>query len=798
MQNKVKRSKVRKAAVKHRGKMSGRLLAAILMVCLGITAVPVSVHAERPDLSTFFMSGDWAYGTCGSNEVYIGGYAGTDTALVIPDEIEGKVVTEIFQSAFEGDTDLESISIPATVENIDELAFSGCSNLKTVIIREDAENEHDTFQIQAEAFMDCTSLETFAFPASTSKIGERAFSGCIGLTELYLPDSGTRIKLGDYAFFGCEGLTEIVIPKSIDFELESLYGNYAFAQCVNVTTVTLEDGVKNISEGMFSGCEKLESITIPDSVAGIGANAFINCSGLSEIELPNSIIYINDGAFQNCWGLEAVTVPDSVTVIGDAAFAECSGLQSVTLSANLQYIWEEAFLNCTALDNVTIPNGTIAIGSRAFSGCSSLKRISIPASVKDLYEDVLADCNADLTIYTTQDAQTVILYAENGQESPISLGYEEKQEEDYITDGNWKYQIKDDDTAVIIKYTGEEEDIEIPDTFDGHSVSEIGDYAFLRNDDIRKITVPYGVTRIGDSAFNSCVSFMIRIPETVTEISSSAFTGCLSFTIYTVAGADEVISYAIEKNIEYVIPVTDIKFSIEALTLPEGEDTTFGVTITPDITTNRILEWSSSDPDVADVDSEGMITAIKKGTATITASSKDTMAGTTVTASCVVTVTEAVTDEKDQEDDEPGGGNPIQSDSGQQDPEQSDSGQLDPIQQQQTQQQSAQESGSSDITVPTVAKIKNLKVTAKKKQLVISWKKAAGVSGYQIQVSTKSSFKGAKTIGIKSSKTKYTASKLKAKKKYYVRIRAYKTYKDAKGKSQKAYGKWVVKNKKTK
>ena len=96
-----------------------------------------------------------------------------------------------------------------------------------------------------------------------------------------------------------------------------------------------------------------------------------------------------------------------------------------------------------------------------------------------------------------------------------------------------------------------------------------------------------------------------------------------------------------------------------------------------------------------------------------------------------------------------------------------------------------------------MAKVRSLKVKAGRKKLTITWKKVAGVTGYELQVSTKKNFKGAKSIKLGKSKTKYTKKKLKAKKKYYVRIRAYKTVKN-KGKSKKVYGTWVKANKKTK
>ena len=69
----------------------------------------------------------------------------------------------------------------------------------------------------------------------------------------------------------------------------------------------------------------------------------------------------------------------------------------------------------------------------------------------------------------------------------------------------------------------------------------------------------------------------------------------------------------------------------------------------------------------------------------------------------------------------------------------------------------------------------------------------AEVSGYEVQISTKKNFKSAKKISIKKSKSKYMASKLKSGKKYYVRIRAYTSYKTQDGKAKKAYGKWMVK-----
>ena len=72
-------------------------------------------------------------------------------------------------------------------------------------------------------------------------------------------------------------------------------------------------------------------------------------------------------------------------------------------------------------------------------------------------------------------------------------------------------------------------------------------------------------------------------------------------------------------------------------------------------------------------------------------------------------------------------------------------------------------------------KVSKPSVKAGKKKLTVSWKKVKGITGYEIQYGTKSNFSDAKTVRAKKSATSTSLKKLKAKKTYYVRIRAYKT-----------------------
>lgn len=104
-----------------------------------------------------------------------------------------------------------------------------------------------------------------------------------------------------------------------------------------------------------------------------------------------------------------------------------------------------------------------------------------------------------------------------------------------------------------------------------------------------------------------------------------------------------------------------------------------------------------------------------------------------------------------------------------------------------------------------IAKVSKVKVTAAKRKLTITWKKQSGVDGYQLQVSTSSKFKSSKrttytvkqSAGGKKEITKLKGKKLKSKKKYYVRIRAY-VKNDSDGENTKVYGKWTTISKKTK
>ena len=203
---------------------------------------------------------------------------------------------------------------------------------------------------------------------SNDEIGEYAFAYCSGLTSLTLPVGITSI--GEFAFSGCSGLTSLTLPAGI-----TSIGEYAFYGCSGLTSLNLPAGITEIGESTFSDCSGLTSLTLPDGITSIGSRAFYGCSGLTSLTLPAGITSIGDDTFYGCSGLTSLTLPAGITSIGEYAFSGCSGLTSLNLPAGITSIDKYAFSGCSRLTSLTLPAGITSIGEFAFSYCSGLTSI---------------------------------------------------------------------------------------------------------------------------------------------------------------------------------------------------------------------------------------------------------------------------------------------------------------------------------------------------------------------------------------------------------------------------------------
>ena len=154
--------------------------------------------------------------------------------------------------------------------------------------------------IQVSAFSGCIGLTSVTLPNSLTSIGSSGFRDCSSLESITLPNSLTTIL--DYAFNGCSSLTTIEIPNTVN----SL-GRFVFSQCTGLTSVNLPNVVTSIKASLFEGCRSLTSVIIPDAVTSIGNAAFRDCSSLTSIEIPNAVTSIGSQAFNSCTNLQSIT-----------------------------------------------------------------------------------------------------------------------------------------------------------------------------------------------------------------------------------------------------------------------------------------------------------------------------------------------------------------------------------------------------------------------------------------------------------------------------------------------------------
>jgi len=234
------------------------------------------------------------------------------------------------------------------------------------------------------------------------------------ITEYTIPNG--VIEIGDMAFSGCESLTSVTIPDSV-----TSIGSKAFYGCDALTNITIPDSVTSIGEYAFSGCSSLTSITISDSVTSIGVWAFSSCSSLKSITIPDSVTSIGEYAFYGCSSLTSITIPDSVTSIGERAFSGCSSLTSITIPDSVTNIGDYAFYSCKSLTSITIPDSVTSIGDYAFYSCKSLASITIPDSVTSIGERMFQHCKSLASIIIPNSVTSFGLCAFSGCEALESI-----------------------------------------------------------------------------------------------------------------------------------------------------------------------------------------------------------------------------------------------------------------------------------------------------------------------------------------------------------------------------------------
>ena len=584
--------------------------------------------------------------------------------------------------AFANCTSLTSIRIPKSLE-VSNWPFYGCSVLQNV------EFESGVTRIPDHLFDYCTGLTSIVIPDTVTEIGARSFSECKQLSSVQLPNSLTY--MGSYAFENCTSLTSIRIPKSLEVS------NWPFDGCSALKNVEFESGMTRIPDDLFKDCTGFTSIVIPDTVTEIGSSAFYGshlssivipdtvtdignyafrgCTELKEVTLPNIRKNIVAGMFENCTSLEKIVLPETVTAIRPDAFKGCTALKDITWSKALQTIESCAFQNCSALTDVTIPDSVKSIGYGVFSDCSALSAVTLPDGVKELGGQLFNNCDA-LTTVTIPDSVT-------------SIGEQVFYDCDALTTVKLGSGLKSI-PASTFEHCDVLESLRIP-----RRVTIIGDNAFKDCVKLISITIPRSVTKISSNAFSypkiltiygvsgtyaetfakeNSIKFVDQqikattasldkteltinkgaaaqlnlsvTPENFTDIVDwkSTDTNIVTVSDNGVVKAVGIGTATVKVTVGDVSttckvtvlqPVTGINLNKSSLTMDALGTFQMTASVYPDGANDKRITWSSSDPAIASVDENGLVTALKKGTATITAAAMD---GSGVKSTCKVMV----------------------------------------------------------------------------------------------------------------------------------------------------------------
>lgn len=572
------------------------------------------------------------------------------TAITIPNSVIG-----IGANSFEGCIGLTDLALSNSVKYIGESAFEGCTKFVTVIIPDSVEI------IEKSAFADCTSLKSVTIGTGVTSIGSVVFSGCTAMesvtvrdgnvtyrsagnclieiatkTLLYgcktsvIPTDGSVEIIGDSAFEGCVGLTEIVIPNSVkkinkkvfkgctslesitipfvgDGESETHFGylfdlttkNHtklpaslktvvitggeniakdAFLSCSKLESITLSDTLKSIGATAFKDCSGLKSLVIPAALESIGDNAFINCSGLAAITVAEgnakyhsnnnclietesktlvlgcknstipddgSVVSIGKGAFAGCSGLTQILLPNNITGIGVSAFDGCTGLTEIAIPSSVTVIEKSSFNGCSALVNVALPNTLTGIGESAFAGCAKLAEVTIPNTVTSIGVSAFASCSALTTITVPTSVTSIGKSAFEGCTGLTEMTLP------FVGDGG----TKNTNFGYIFNATAANQGSKLSKNLKTVVITggtTIAEEAFKGCKYITTITLPDTVTTIGKSAFSGCsVLVAIEVPSAVTSIGDSAFSGCTKLATITLPDGLESIGKDAFKDTAY-------------------------------------------------------------------------------------------------------------------------------------------------------------------------------------------------------------------------------------------------------
>ena len=398
-------------------------------------------------------------------------------------------------------TSLSSIEIPDTCTELYGGTFEGCTNLTSVSLPDNMTS------IGYFCFYNCRKLSSVTLPSKLEYIYPNSFYNCKSLTELTVPASVIEVYGYDeeqanngLAFLGCSSLktmtflgaettitdNEQVIPATT-IRGKANSPAQAYAEKYSRSFVTIcTDGSENhnfveVEEHCLNGCGAVnpDYDSIYSGYCSDDHKAYWHYDAGTATLTITGTGPVSDGQPWSAFlsSIECVVIEDGITAIGANNFKDCTKLQSVTIPLSVTTVGNSAFAGCNSLRSITIPAEVSEIGESVFDGCTNLVSIN--------YQGTMDNWNS---LDVTQPKSVVVVSGDG--EYKIN----EEDETKFAVTDNVLYTS---DKSVLIKVI-EEKDVEV-------------------------YTVPSEVREITEGAFEKLEASEIVINDTVDEIGSYLF-----------------------------------------------------------------------------------------------------------------------------------------------------------------------------------------------------------------------------------------------------------------------------------
>lgn len=553
--------------------------------------------------------------------------------ISIPETVEynGRTFTVIGidDNAFNGSSNLTSISLPQSIQFIGQNAFDGCTSLNQIELPNTISMVEANFadlpikkvvlfgngEIIPNWFKSNKSLSSIELNCTNLKsVSESAFENCQSLISVPLPN--TIISLGKSAFNGCVQLSYVILPANLSDIPESTFSN-----CTNLKEIIFGKKIVSIDKSAFSNCSSLKQLHITSTINNIGNNAFWGCSQISTITIEdterpiqfgkNLAGAVSTGVFSSCplqevyigrdvnggtpfndnKTIESIVIGHLVKDFPDASLGNLPKLKTLKLGKSLTSI--PSFNTCTNLEYLEIGARLSTIPS--FRNCASIRTIRLHSAKPQYVEAEFAN-----KVYTDCDLEVPKGTIEAYRSAPV-----------------WKNFFNLSEFAPEALATK----LEIVSS----TVSLYPNETFQLNTDL----LPVNANEVfkWESSNKDAVTV-----DTYGEI-TAVKDGEAIITAKTVDGSN--LSAQCKVIVKPVIQLTKIVPENDYVAITVGTSSTLNVSIVPSDATYKNLIWTSSDTNIATVTNDGIINTVNIGKCTIKIEATD---GSDVTAYILVDV----------------------------------------------------------------------------------------------------------------------------------------------------------------